>query len=123
MTILYELLGYANAIPMNRVLLTTHSPYIINYFSLGTKAWQLSERLTKRNELRKRLFEVVPEHSLINPDFLKIYELKDGNAHFLDNVDGIPSDDNFLNNQLGMTNEWFDQLLEIEEEIDNGKQE
>ena len=83
----------------------------------------MSERLTKRNELRKRLFEVVPEHSLINPDFLKIYELKDGNAHFLDNVDGIPSDDNFLNNQLGMTNEWFDQLLEIEEEIDNGKQE
>ena len=37
-------------------------------------------------------------------------------------MDGIPSDDNFLNNQLEMTNEWFGQLLEIEEEIDNGKQ-
>lgn len=122
MATLYELLGYANAIPMNRVLLTTHSPYIINYFSLGTKAWQLNERLTEGDGLREKLFEVVPEQSLINPDFLRIYELKDRKAYFLDNVDGIPSDDNFLNNQLEMTNEWFGQLLEIEEEIDNGKQ-
>lgn len=119
---LYELLGYANVIPMNRVLLTTHSPYIINYLSLATKAWQLDKRLGKGDKLRKKLQEVVPEQSLVNPNFLRIYELKEGKIYLLDNIDGIPSDNNFLNNQLGITDEWFGQLLEIEENIDYGKQ-
>ncbi len=119
---LYELLGYANVIPMNRVLLTTHSPYIINYLSLATKAWQLDKRLGKEDKLRKKLQEVVPEQSLVNPNFLRIYELKEGKIYLLDNIDGIPSDNNFLNNQLGITDEWFGQLLEIEENIDYGKQ-
>lgn len=123
MATLYELLSHANAISMNRVLLTTHSPYIINYFSLGAKAWQLCKRLAERDDLRKKLFAIVPEQSIVNPECLKIYELKEGTVEALENIDGIPSDDNFLNNQLGITNEWFDLLLEIEEDIDHEKQE
>ena len=37
----------------------------------------------------------------------------------LNSYEGLPSDENFLNIQLGETNELFDQLLEIEEEFDN----
>lgn len=121
-SILYELLGYANILQLNKVLLTTHSPYIINYLSLGVKAWQLNQMLPKESLLRDKLFSIVPKTSLVNPNHLRIYELIDGTEQFLENIDGIPSDDNFLNEQLGITNEWFDQLLAIEEEFDYEKQ-
>lgn len=50
---------------------------------------------------------------------LRIYELKDGVVQPLKEYEGLPSDENFLNMQLGLTNDLFDRLLEIEEEYDN----
>jgi hypothetical protein len=35
----------------------------------------------------------------------------------LKNYEGIPSDDNFLNNSLEKGNDLFDKLLEIEQEL------
>ena len=48
---------------------------------------------------------------------MTIYELGDGKATRLAYYEGIPSDDNFLNDKLNDTNTIFDALLEIEDEL------
>ena len=118
-SILFDLLDYTNRIELNRLVLTTHSPYIINYLTLAVKAFQLDRKVSGNDDLSSRINEIVPLQSVVNPVKLFIYELKDGKAIQLSNYDGLPSDEIFLNIQLGLTNEMFDQLLEIEEEFDN----
>ena len=119
MSILFDLLDYTNRIELNRLVLTTHSPYIINYLTLAVKAFQLDRKVSGNDDLSSRINEIVPLQSVVNPAKLFIYELKDGKAIQLSNYDGLPSDEIFLNIQLRLTNEMFDQLLEIEEEFDN----
>ena len=119
MAVLFDLLNYANKIDLNRLVLTTHSPYIINYLTLAAKAYLLNKKTSGDNDLRDKINEIVPLSSIVNPEQLYIYELKDGNVIPLNSYEGLPSDENFLNIQLGETNELFDQLLEIEEEFDN----
>ena len=117
MKVLWELLDHANETTRNQLLLTTHSPYMINYISLAVKGWQISQQSTDRN-IHERIYGIIPEKSLVDPTSLKIYELKDGHCHMLGATDGIPSDTNFLNDALGETNVMFDALLEIEEDIE-----
>lgn len=121
MATLYELLGYTNCLDMNRILLTTHSPYLINYMTLSVKAWQICNSYALNEEELARVYSIVPQNSLVNPDKLSIYELKEGVSLLLNNTDGIPSDNNSLNNQLGDSNDYFDQLLEIEEGVVYGR--
>ncbi len=117
MKVLWELLDHANETTGNQLLLTTHSPYLINYISLAIKGWQISQYTTDRN-IQEKIYSIIPEKSLINPANLKIYELENGLCNLLNSLDGIPSDANFLNEALGETNILFDALLEIEEEIE-----
>lgn len=119
MTVLFDLLNYANKIDLNRLVLTTHSPYVINYLTLAAKAYLLSEKISGDDGLKEKIDKIVPLSSIVNPAKLLIYELKDGEVVELNNSEGLPSDENFLNIQLEQTNELFDQLLEIEEEFDN----
>ncbi len=72
--------------------------------------------ITDAVELTDSLY-IVPSKSIMNASDLAIYELKDGEARLLENYDGIPSDSNFLNQQMAETNYLFDQLLDIEEQI------
>jgi hypothetical protein len=47
-----------------------------------------------------------------------VYELTEkGEIRLLDNYKGLPSDDNYLNLLLAETNQSFDDLLEIEEQL------
>lgn len=119
MTVLFDLLNYTNKIDLNRLVLTTHSPYVINYLTLATKAYLLNKKILGDEDLKNRINEIVPLSSVVDPAQLLIYELKDGSVSRLNSYEGLPSDENFLNIQLGQTNELFDQLLEIEEEFDN----
>lgn len=119
MNVLFDLLNYANRIELNRLVLTTHSPYIINYLTLAVKAFLLNRKVSENNELQNRINKIVPLNSAVNPVQLHIYELKDGKAVLLNSYEDLPSDENFLNIQLELTNEMFDHLLEIEEEFDN----
>ena len=117
-SVLFDLLSYANKIELNRLVLTTHSPYVIIYLTLAAKAFLLTQKVSANETLQERIKEVVPADSAIDPARLRIYELKDGGVFRLSTYEGLPSDENFLNIQLGVTNELFDQLLEIEQEFD-----
>ena len=120
--ILNKLTEYANQSEANGLILTTHSPYIINYLTLAVKGSQILEKINNSSinadELRDRLQAIVPLASCINFDSTAVYEIaSDGIVNKLSSYDGIPSDENYLNAFLAETNQLFDNLLEIEEDL------
>lgn len=114
--VINSLLEYNNAIDSNKLIITTHSPYIIGYLSLAIKADELY-RKAKKEEVIKQINEIVPQKSAISHQDVVIYELddKDGSIRKLDNYKGIPSSKNFLNRELAEKNELYSQLLDIED--------
>ena len=114
--ILYFLLEKCNNMDTNKLLLTTHSPYLINYITLATKAFTIWQQI-KSSNLANLLNDIVPQQSAIDISLLNIYELNaDGTSNVLKQVNYIPSDDNLLNNFLGDTNDLYNDLLDIEEQ-------
>lgn len=116
---LNSLLEFNNVNIANKLIMTSHSPYIINYLSLAVKAYFVAEKiqLNKNGEsMLQKLEEIVPLKSLLNTKDLVIYELDDlGNVIMLDDYKGLPSDENYLNEKLSETNYLFSDLLEIED--------
>lgn len=113
---LYKLLEFNNRSKDNKLIITTHSPYIIGYMTLAVKAMELYKK-AKKEEVRAQINEIVPQKSAISYDDLVIYELdeKDGSIHKLDTYKGIPSSKNYLNSELSEKNELYAQLLDIED--------
>lgn len=117
---LYSLLEFNNMNEGNKLIMTTHSPYLINYLSIAVKADELKNRIkTNEKEHKSDLNEIVPVSSTINPDELAIYEFDEisGSIAKLGNFEGIPSDKNFLNTSIREGNIAFDHLLEIEQAL------
>ena len=108
---LYSLLKINNEIPANKLIITTHSPYLVNYISVAVEAGNI------RNEVNKeQIGKIIPLSALVKSEDLAIYQLneKEGSVELLDNYDGIPSDENFLNDEIGHTNELFADLLDLQ---------
>ena len=116
---LYELLAEVNTLSGNRLMLTTHSPYVVNYLTLAIKASELWEKakVSDNKDTLTRISNIVPECSQIAFKDVAIYEMEDGTVRKLADCDGIPSDDNYLNTRLNDTNIDYDALLEIEDNI------
>lgn len=102
----------------NKLVMTTHSPYLINYLTIAVKAHLLKERI-KTPELERKLHNIIPQNSTIHPDDLIIYELNEklGTINKLMHYNGLPSDENYLNQQLAESNELFAKLLEIQQAL------
>lgn len=122
--ILNKLLEFVNMNKGNELVITTHSPYIINYLTLCIKAESVYKTLkNKKFKLSapevSQTNEIVPLSSIVKANDLVIYELNEGVGSIkkLGNYKGIPSDINYLNQSLGEINSLFDSLLEIEEEL------
>lgn len=113
--LLNSLLGFNNMIKGNKLIVTTHSPYLINYLTLAVKANMVKAKIDSGNS-KDKLDKIVPLHSTIQGDDLVIYELdeKEGTITKLDDYKGLPSDQNDLNTELEESNELFAQLQEIE---------
>ena len=111
---LYSLLKINNEIAANKLIITTHSPYLVNYVSVAVEAGKLKQGVTAEKE--EQLNKIVPISSVVNSDDLAIYQLneKEGSVELLDSYEGIPSDENFLNDEIGRTNELFADLLDLE---------
>jgi predicted ATPase len=118
--ILNELLKNVNHSYGNRLLITTHSPYLINYLTLAIKAYFVSSEIeltNNRDRLTIKLDEIVPLKSKINSDDVVIYEWNEWNGTIikLGDYKGLPSDENYLNQKMGESNTLFANLLEIED--------
>ena len=114
--LLNSLIAFNNG--SNMLLITTHSPYLINFISIAVKAYELKDKV-KTKQQENRLFEIVPKVSTINPTELVIYQLDEleGTIKKLENFEGIPSDNNYLNQSIMIGNLEFDKLLDLEEEL------
>lgn len=119
--ILKSLLTFNSQGEHNRLVLTTHSPYIVNYLSLAIQGKHLQQRIIERGrqELLPKLYAIVPSQALLGADDVAIYQCseRDGSITRLPCFEGIPSDQNLLNDWLRTGNTLFDQLLELEEAI------
>ncbi len=116
---LNSLLEFNNINEGNKLILTTHSPYIINYLTLAVKAFSVSAKIessNKKAELSVKLNEIVPVVSTVNPNDWVIYELDEaGSIIKLEDYEKLPSDENYLNERMAESNELFANLLEIED--------
>lgn len=116
--LLFHLLAFSNYTQGNQLLLTTHSPYIINYLTLAIKAKTVWQKIRHLPEIEAKLNQIVPINSCIAPDNAVVYELsEEGIIRKLLTYQGVLSDNNYLNDFLAETNELFDNLLNLEEEI------
>lgn len=120
--LLNSLLEFTNNNEGNKLIITTHSPYLINFLSIAIQGSGLYESIKesrKVSELTKKLEDVVPVKALLKAKDVAIYQMDEklGTISKLTDYEGIPSDNNFLNQQIRQGNVLFDQLLEIEEEL------
>lgn len=117
---LHSLLKFNNINDGNKLIMTTHSPYLINYLTHSIKAKEVLDKIRLLNlsdKLMPELDKVVPINSAIENYDWAIYELNeiDGSVIKVDNYRGLPSDENYLNDSLGEANDIFINLLEIED--------
>ena len=115
---LQSLLEFNNEEKGNKLIITTHSPYLINCMTLAVKADELRQKI-KTRDLETKLQNVISLKSTINSKDLSIYELdeKTGIINILDTYNGLPSDENKLNEELNESNVLFSKLLEIQEQL------
>ena len=119
---LKKLLEFNNMNSGNKLIMTTHSPYLVNYISIAIQAAYLKKKIngnSKATELIERLERIIAKNALISGADVAIYQLNeiDGTINLLPNYEGIPPDKNYLNQSLHHGNEMFDELLAIEQEI------
>lgn len=113
---LNSLLAFNNMNAGNKLIMTTHSPYLLVYLTLCVEADKLKSR-AKTEELKAKLSGVVPLASTVDGNDLIVYQLdeKSGEIIKLKSFEGLPSDDNELNNRLAEANVDFSKLLEIDD--------
>ncbi|VVO81293.1 hypothetical protein PS903_01787 [Pseudomonas fluorescens] len=121
-SVLQSLLQFNNQGKDNRLVLTTHSPYVVNYLTIAVQGKHLHDSIVKKkrdNDLLPKLGKVIPLHALVDAEELAIYQADETNGTIvkLPAIDGIPSDHNYLNESLREGNDLFDRLLDLEEEL------
>jgi predicted ATPase len=106
----------------NKLVITTHSPYLLAHFSLCIQAKSLWEHDKVKGDpkAKEKISAIVPEHAMLDPTDAAFYQLgTDGRIEKVGRYEGIVSDENALNHWLHETNERFDKLLEIEQALEN----
>jgi AAA15 family ATPase/GTPase len=115
---LQSLLKFNNMNDGNNLVLTTHSPYLIDFLTLAVKAGNLKSSVNTE-EQKQNIDKIIPLESVISAEDLSVYELDDKNGiiNKLETYDGLPSDENALNNKFDESNELFAKLLEIQQQL------
>jgi len=114
--LLYSLLGFNNIKEGNKLIITTHSPYLLVYLTLCVEANRLKQKVNT-DALKSKLSEIVPLVSTVDGNDLVVYQLNEisGKIAKLKNFKGLPSDENELNNGLADANDDFSKLLDLED--------
>lgn len=112
-SILYSMLRLT-AMDNDQLLLTTHSPYILNYLMLAIKAKQVEHTVQNEGDMNE-LDAIVPRQSRIEGSDVAVFQLAlDGTISQLQSYDNIPSDDNYLNRLMMQVNSKYSSLVEIQ---------
>ena len=117
--VVYELLDTLHKREGNVLIMTTHSPYVLNDLTLAVKAGDIKRKAGNQSAALKRLGGIVSLGSCLAEGELAVYQIndRDGIVTPLPLYEGIPDDNNFLNTSLEYSNLLFDQLIELEDEL------
>ncbi len=120
--LLKSLLEFNNISIGNKLIITTHSPFIINFLSIAIQGEYLKNRIDaspKAEKLMPELNKIISKNATVSSEAVAVYQFNEpgSNIEKLSMPEGIPSDNNYLNNNLRECNQLFDSLLEIEEEL------
>lgn len=114
--VLYYLIAQCNRLDGNRLFLTTHSPYIVDYLTLAVKASSIYNSSNNKDEVARAMNDIVCKDAYIDADRLNIYQItEEGEVMLLPMRGGLPSDSNYLNLSLAQTNDMFNDLLDVED--------
>lgn len=111
---LESLVEFNNYNEDNKLIITTHSPYLIGHIGLLVKAGNLyDDVIFPKQEIER----IVLEKASIKKKKVAIYQFyeKDGTIKRLPDYNGIPDDDDLLNDELAESNDNFAELLEIQQ--------
>ncbi len=108
--VLFELLGFNNIKDENKLIFTTHSPYLINTLTLAVKAFKVKQ-ITGDSGIDE-ISKIVFPQALLDGARLAVYEMdeKEGSIKKLEDYKGLPSDENYLNELIAETNDLFAKL-------------
>lgn len=113
--ILFSLIQNVNKIKENKLVITSHSPYILNYITLCTEAYKQYQNKNLKIVFKQQLREMLPESATINIDKVNAYALDiEGNITNINKEYGFIDDDHELNQIFSQTNYDFAQLLDME---------
>ncbi|WPO81081.1 ATP-binding protein [Chryseobacterium sp. JJR-5R] len=119
--IIKNLVSNNNKILGNKLIITSHSPYLMSFIGIMIEGHILFNKAvkSKNNIVEKKLKDILSSDLFIDPFEISIYEMNEesGTLRLLPNFEGIPSDNNFLNIGLKKSNDLFDKLLELEEQL------
>ncbi len=107
--ILYSLLKLNNKLDSNKLIITTHSPYIISYLTIATLANKVE------NDRIGELDAFFDYQSSVSGDKVKIYVCNDenGTIKLLPPHRGLPTSAHALNEMLGESNTTFSKILSL----------
>ena len=119
--VLNRLLEIVSGTPGNQLVLSTHSPYLVNDLVLSAKAAALYHRIPATDILRlRKLGKIVPRTCAIDIADMALYETgEDGSISKIPVFHDTFDDNNALNTALGSWNRKFENLLDIEDELPN----
>jgi len=109
-----KLLRFANAKPESSLVISTHSPYIVNHLQLVAQAEAVARKVGMKESAVRQL--PIPVESLVSAADIRLYEMHlDGTITLSQGIDGFISDANPLNRALAEFNEQYAHLFEIED--------
>lgn len=112
--ILFNLIGENNKCEDNKLVITTHSPYIINYMALSFQGYKLYSKGNLSKQQKSDLELIIPEISCTSSESTIVYEIKNGIVEKLEHEYGFISDSNILNNRISEINYKFSTLIDME---------
>lgn len=112
--VLYNLIANLNKMETNQLIITSHSPYMLNFVTLATVAEQLYKKDLSPED-KKDLINIIPKGSCIDLNKVNVYELdKNGVAKILDKSNGYLDDTHRLNSMFEDINENLSIMLDME---------
>ncbi len=97
----------------NKLVVTSHSPYVLNFIILATEAYNLySKKLSE--ESKEKLQTIVPKGSALDINQVHVYELDgQGGVVELSKSEGFLTDVNQLNFAFEEINQSFSDMMEL----------
>lgn len=113
-----NIIGLVNHNFYDSVIFYTNSPYIINWLGCLVKAGNLYDKY-ENIIFENKISDIIEKKYSIRNKSLSVFELsKDLTITKYENENGIPPDEDYLNEQLAYTNDLFSDLLDVQQEIE-----